>query len=329
MNRRTCLLATVLCLLCAAGAPGQDGVPQFGTRSIAACDGPTQACGVAVVSFPTGVPAVVPVGKPRIVVANQASPLIDNAERIVALIEGGAAPEDALAEVLAGDAQREVRQIGVAAIGSDDVIRVANFTGSFTTPQTCAVAGADFTVQANLQRTSLICQTMADAFQKESAGFPNRLLAAMRAGAEAGGDSRGEFSAALVVFGQLPVAVRGFTRLSAFSAVNRSREWLPELEYNLKAYLAFWTLTDAADLILLNPELILQIQQALINLGFLSGAPNGVWTDATELAWRAFQGRNLAFTQGTIVQGEDRLIDQNRAFYLIEGERRGVLRGPA
>lgn len=193
MNVTKWLVTTFLFLLFVVNALAQKDLPMFGTRSIAACDSQTQACGVAVVSFPTGVPAVVPVGEPRIVVANQATPLIDNAERIIELIESGLTPEEALDKVLAGDPQREVRQIGIAAIGKDDVIRVANFTGSMTIPETCAVAGSTYTVQANLQNTPAICRVMADAFTKERASFPNRLLATMRAGHEVGGDRRGEF----------------------------------------------------------------------------------------------------------------------------------------
>src|SRR5262245_18904320 len=39
---------------------------RMGTRSITACDPATGECGIAVVSFPTGVPAVIPVGDPGV-----------------------------------------------------------------------------------------------------------------------------------------------------------------------------------------------------------------------------------------------------------------------
>src|SRR5688572_9047725 len=49
-------------------------VARFHTRSIVGCDPATSQCGIAVVSFPAGVPAVVPVGEAGVMIANQGIP---------------------------------------------------------------------------------------------------------------------------------------------------------------------------------------------------------------------------------------------------------------
>jgi Family of unknown function (DUF1028) len=71
------------------------------TRSIVAADPTTGQVGVAVVSFPTGVPAIVPVGEPGVIVANQAFPSYADAQAIIRDIDHGDDAATALAKVLA------------------------------------------------------------------------------------------------------------------------------------------------------------------------------------------------------------------------------------
>src|SRR5437867_1165890 len=80
------------------------------TRSIVACDPATGQCGIAVVSFPTGVPAVVPVGEPGAIVAHQAFPSFATARAIIDKIKAGKDAPTALAGALAADPDQDFRQ---------------------------------------------------------------------------------------------------------------------------------------------------------------------------------------------------------------------------
>jgi Family of unknown function (DUF1028) len=108
---------TLLILFSALQAFAQRG-PRFHTRSIVACDPATKECGIAVVSFPTGVPAVVPVGEPGVIVANQSLPSLPTSRAIIARIKAGEDAPSALANALASDPSADVRQFGVAALSS-------------------------------------------------------------------------------------------------------------------------------------------------------------------------------------------------------------------
>src|SRR5262245_6444967 len=111
-------------------APLRSG-PRFHTRSIVACDPATGQCGIAVISNPTGVPAVVPVGEPGVIVANQAFPSFATARAIIDKIKAGADASTALTDALAADPDRDFRQFGVAALqpSSPSGVTVATFTG--------------------------------------------------------------------------------------------------------------------------------------------------------------------------------------------------------
>ena len=135
----------------------------FHTRSVVACDPDTQECGIAVVSFPSGVPAVVPVGTPGVIVANQATPSLATARDIIDRIKLGAPAPKALADALVPDTTRESRQLGVAALDASATtgVTVATFTGSNPGPETCGLTGGTYAVQANVQTSSAVCATVS------------------------------------------------------------------------------------------------------------------------------------------------------------------------
>src|SRR5262245_16540743 len=82
----------------------------YGTRSIAACDPATGECGIAVVTFPSSVGAVVPAGDPGVAIANQAWPNIYTARAIQQAVLAGVHPTAALESALATDPDPGIRQ---------------------------------------------------------------------------------------------------------------------------------------------------------------------------------------------------------------------------
>ena len=97
--------------------------------------------------------------------------------------------------VLADDAGRETRQLGVVTADG----RAAAFTGSECLDWAGHKTGAGFAVQGNILAGSAVVDEMARAFEETIGPLVTRLVAALEAGQAAGGDKRGQQSAAVVV----------------------------------------------------------------------------------------------------------------------------------
>jgi uncharacterized Ntn-hydrolase superfamily protein len=308
-----------------AQAPLKPG-PRFHTRSIVACDPASGQCGIAVISFPSGVPAVVPVGEAGVMVANQAFPSFATARAIIDKIKAGADAPTALAEALVADPDRDFRQFGVAALRSTSPsgVTVATFTGLVNDPETCSITGTNYAVQANTQTTSNVCSAMAAGFEAAKGSLPRRLLAVLKAGGAVGGDLRGEFSASIRVFSE-SWELASITPIIADAGVNRAADPLVELEYNLNAYLGVLTAADPADQVELSSEKAKEILKVLRDLGFYKGVVDGRWSPEAEAALEAFSTFNLFFLKPTTTSGGKRFIDAPLADYLVAGAVRNVL----
>jgi uncharacterized Ntn-hydrolase superfamily protein len=118
--------------------------------------------------------------------------------RILDALAAGASAESALREVLAGEIDRELRQVGVVDARGES----AAFTGAETDPWTGHRTGPGYSVQGNMLVGEETLTAMAHAFgDSAEQSLPERLVRALEAGQAAGGDRRGRQSAALVVFG--------------------------------------------------------------------------------------------------------------------------------
>lgn len=119
----------------------------------------------------------------------------------LALLRDGAAPQTALARLVAADAGRAHRQLHLMAADG----RIAAHTGAECVDWCGHVAGPDVSVAGNMLAGPQVIAATRDAFLA-SAGRPlaERLLVALEAGEAAGGDRRGRQSAALLVASRDP-----------------------------------------------------------------------------------------------------------------------------
>ena len=114
----------------------------------------------------------------------------------LALIEQGLAAERALERIIDGDRGRDLRQLAIV----DKDGRTVAYTGSKCIPWAGSVDGAGYVCLGNILAGEQVVQAMADAFERSvSDDLPERLMAALEAGQDAGGDRRGRQSAALHV----------------------------------------------------------------------------------------------------------------------------------
>jgi uncharacterized Ntn-hydrolase superfamily protein len=152
--------------------------------------------GCAVQSKYFAVGAVVPWARAGVgAAATQAAGVAIYGRRALDELGRGASPEEALERVLAADAGRESRQLGVVTADG----RAAAFTGADCLDWAGHRVGPGFAVQGNILAGAAVVDEMARAFEETVGPLVERLVAALEAGQAAGGDRRGQQSAAVVV----------------------------------------------------------------------------------------------------------------------------------
>jgi uncharacterized Ntn-hydrolase superfamily protein len=104
-------------------------------------------------------------------------------------------PQMILDELLAKDEGRELRQ--VAMVNSEGL--VAAHTGARCITEAGHETGEQFSVQANMMLKNTVWHAMADAFTSSSGELSERLMTALDAAQNEGGDIRGKQSAAMLV----------------------------------------------------------------------------------------------------------------------------------
>lgn len=186
--------------------------PLKNTFSIVAADPSTRQVGVAVESKYFAVGVVVPWARSGVgAVATQARGLARYGPLLLDALAEGKHPQVALDSALAADPLAAHRQIGV--VNADG--ETANYTGSECMEWAGARTGQGFSVQGNLLAGAGVVDSMAEAFVNSGGSLAERLLASLEAGQEAGGDKRGQQSAALLVeqLGYEDIGSEGFDRL--------------------------------------------------------------------------------------------------------------------
>lgn len=166
------------------------------TYSIVARDAASGEMGVAVQSHWFSVGSIVSWAEPGVgAVATQSFVDPSYGPLGLQLMRAGKTAEQALAALLAADAQRDVRQIGMV----DALGNVATHTGANAIAEHCHLVGDGYTVQANLMWKPGVCESMRTAFETAEGELAERLMLALEAAEASGGDIRGKQSAALLV----------------------------------------------------------------------------------------------------------------------------------
>lgn len=170
--------------------------PGKATFSIVAADPVTGEVGCAVQSKYFAVGNVVPWARAGVgAVATQAAGVAVYGSRALEELHNGASPEQSLAAVLAADEQRDTRQLGVVAADG----RAAAHTGAACLAYAGHRSGHGYAVQGNILASEDVVLEMECAYLGAHGSLAERLVASLEAGQEAGGDSRGQQSAAVVV----------------------------------------------------------------------------------------------------------------------------------
>lgn len=175
---------------------GEESIRPVNTYSIVAYDQATGQLGVAVQSHWFSVGLVVPWAESGVgAVATQSFSDPSYGSLGLELMRAGKSPQDTLAALIRADKNPEVRQVGMV----DAQGRTAVFTGENCISEAGHVDGEGFTCQANMMLQNTVWNAMAQAYKSTEGELADKLVAALEAAQEEGGDIRGKQSAALIV----------------------------------------------------------------------------------------------------------------------------------
>jgi uncharacterized Ntn-hydrolase superfamily protein len=110
-------------------------------------------------------------------------------------MEKGIAPQNALQTLLASDKAAGYRQVALLNAKG----QIATHTGKECIAEAGHIVGKTFSVQANMMLNKKVVPAMAAAFQKAKGPLAERMIAALEAAQKAGGDIRGQQSAAIKI----------------------------------------------------------------------------------------------------------------------------------
>jgi uncharacterized Ntn-hydrolase superfamily protein len=166
------------------------------TFSIVARDSITGELGVAVASKFFAVGAVVPWAKAGVgAVATQSYANTTFGWRGLELLEKGSTPEEIVEILIKDDDDPQRRQFGIVAADG----KSATYTGEKCLAWAGGRNGHNYAIQGNILASEEVVTAMEKTFLESKGTLADRLYAALLAGDEKGGDSRGKQSAALLV----------------------------------------------------------------------------------------------------------------------------------
>ena len=170
--------------------------PLVATYSIAACDLDAGQWGVATQSKFLAVGSVVPWAEPEVgAIATQAYANPRYGPDGLALLRDGKSAEEVVEILTAADGERDHRQLGVV----DGKGRGASHTGSECLDWAGGRTGPCYAAQGNILVSAATVDAIAETFEAATGPLAERLLDCLDAAQAAGGDSRGQQSAAILV----------------------------------------------------------------------------------------------------------------------------------
>ena len=169
------------------------------TYSICACDLGARQWGVAVQSRVLAVGCIVPWAKPLAgAIATQSWANPRYGPDGLALLREGLTAAEVVERLTAADDERAQRQLGVV----DAEGGSATYTGEECKEWAGGRTGPGYAAQGNILLSGETVDALAETFvATEGKALPERLLDSLDAAQEAGGDRRGQQSAALLVVG--------------------------------------------------------------------------------------------------------------------------------
>ena len=257
------------------------------TFSIVAYDRQRQEWGVAVQSKFLAVGAVVPWARAGAgAVATQSYANLSYGPEGLNMMESGFSAEDTIVRLTGPDEQRDLRQVGVV----DRQGHTAAYTGQACYDWAGHIVGGDFACQGNILLPGTV-EAMAATFEQARQGegeLADWLVAALAAGQEAGGDSRGQQGAAVLVVRENG-GYGGETDRYLDLRVDDDPFPIRKLQQLVKMHHLYFGEVDPNNLIPI-AEIAADLQDLVYHTGHYHGLLHGEFDEATRNALRALVG---------------------------------------
>ena len=279
------------------------GNPFASTFSIVAIDPSNGDVGVAVQSKFPNVRAIVPWAEAGVgAVATQSLVNVSYGTRGLTLMRNGATAEEALNILIQTDSARQSRQAGLidakgnsaSWTGTECFDWAGGLTGETWGGKGSVIVGNGFAAQGNILVGKATVEAIANTFKSTKGSLADRLVAAIVAGGKAGGDRRGEESAALLVK-RSGAGYDGTTDDYIDISIYDNPRPLVELQRLYDLHKLYFFRSDPKNLISINASICRELQSILSDKAykrqqFYSGPINGVFDAATHKALNDFMG---------------------------------------
>jgi uncharacterized Ntn-hydrolase superfamily protein len=238
--------------------------PVVATYSIAACDLDSRQWGVATQSKFLGVGSVVPWAEPGVgAIATQAYANPRYGPEGLALLREGLSAGEVVERLTAADDGRDHRQLGVV----DAEGRGASFTGDECMDWAGGRTGDCYAAQGNILVSAETVDAIAETFERAQGTLAERLLDCLDAAQAAGGDRRGQQSAALLVV-ERDGGYAGLSNEVVDLRVDEHERPLEELRRIYVMHQAIFGKTPAEEWLDVDEELAAELSDRLVRVGY-------------------------------------------------------------
>jgi uncharacterized Ntn-hydrolase superfamily protein len=239
--------------------------PLVATYSIAACDLDATQWGVATQSKFLGVGSVVPWAEPQVgAIATQAYANPRYGPEGLALLREGLSAEKVVERLTAADEERGHRQLGVV----DAKGGSASYTGPECMDWAGGRTGPFYAAQGNILVSADTVDAIAETFERTGdAPLAERLLDCLDAAQAAGGDRRGQQSAALLVV-ERAGGYAGLSDSLVDLRVDEHERPLEELRRIYALHQAIFGKTPPEDWLEVDSAIAEELRERLARLGF-------------------------------------------------------------
>jgi uncharacterized Ntn-hydrolase superfamily protein len=197
------------------------------------------------------------------------------------MMEQGLSAQEVVTRLTDEDNDRALRQVGIV----DARGRAAAFTGEDCFDWAGHLVGQHYACQGNILVSEDTVRAMGRTFEETEGALADRLLAALLAGQEAGGDRRGQQSAALLVVRD-GGGYGGFNDRYVDLRVDDHPAPIEELAHLLRLHDLYLGETDPNNLVKIEGKVVSEVQEILARAGLYQGPATGAYDAATKQALR-------------------------------------------
>ena len=208
--------------------------------------------------------SVVPWAEPRVgAIATQAYANPRYGPDGLALLRQGLGAEEVVRRLTEADDGRAERQLGVV----DASGRGATYTGEECLDWAGGRTGASYAAQGNILVSAATVDALAETFESSSGPLVERLLDALDAAQAAGGDSRGQQSAALLIV-EADAGYAGLSDVGVDLRVDDHERPLEELRRLYRLHQALFGKTPRSEWLAVDDALRAEVAERLGRLGY-------------------------------------------------------------